>query len=32
MEISDGAGEVRLPYAIALGIGAMVMIGLRLWA
>ena len=35
MEISDGAGEVRLPYAIALGIGAMVMLvvtGLRLWA
>jgi len=32
MEISDGAGEVRLPYAIALGIGALVMIGLRLFA
>ncbi len=29
MEITDGAGEVRLPYAIALGIGAVVSIGIR---
>lgn len=31
MEISDGAGEVHLPYALALGAGALVAIGLRLW-
>lgn len=31
MEITDGAGEVRLPYAIALGIGAMVTMGIRYW-
>jgi prepilin peptidase CpaA len=31
MEISDGAGEVRLPYALALGVGALVAIGIRLW-
>ena len=29
MEITDGAGEVRLPYAIALGIGAVLSIGIR---
>ena len=29
MEITDGAGEVRLPYAIALGIGAMMTICIR---
>jgi len=31
MEISDGAGEVRLPYAIALGAGALVTIAVRTW-
>ncbi|MGI5818073.1 MAG: A24 family peptidase [Armatimonadota bacterium] len=31
MEITDGAGEVRLPYAIALGLGALITIGMRLW-
>jgi len=31
MEITDGAGEVRLPYAIALGLGALITIGVRLW-
>lgn len=30
MEISDGAGEVRLPYAIALGAGSLVTIAIRL--
>jgi prepilin peptidase CpaA len=31
MEITDGAGEIRLPYAIALGLGALITIGIRLW-
>ncbi len=31
MEITDGAGEVRLPYAIALGAGALISIALRVW-
>ncbi len=31
MEIADGAGEIRLPYAIALGLGALITIGIRLW-
>ncbi len=31
MEITDGAGEVRLPYAIALGAGALVTIAIRTW-
>lgn len=30
MEIADGAGEIRLPYAIALGLGALITIGVRL--
>lgn len=30
MEISDGAGEVRLPYAIALGVGSLITIAIRL--
>lgn len=30
MEITDGAGEVRLPYAIALGAGSLVAIAIRL--
>ncbi len=29
MEITDGAGEVRLPYAIALGIGALITVYVR---
>ena len=32
MEIADGAGEVRLPYAIALGLGALITIGVRVWS
>jgi len=28
MEISEGAGEVRLPYALALAVGAMVTLAL----
>lgn len=32
MEITDGAGEIKLPYAIALGMGALITIGIRLWA
>lgn len=31
MEIADGAGEVRLPYAIALGLGALISVGIRYW-
>lgn len=31
MEITEGAGEVRLPYAIALGAGAMVTIAIRIY-
>jgi len=31
MEIADGAGAVRLPYAIALGAGALVTIAVRTW-
>ena len=31
MEIADGAGEVRLPYAIALGLGALITIGAWIW-
>ncbi len=31
MEITDGAGEIRLPYAIALGLGALITIGFRIW-
>lgn len=31
MEITDGAGEIRLPYAIALGLGALITIGIRFW-
>lgn len=30
MEITESAGEVRLPYAIALGVGSLVTIALRL--
>lgn len=30
MEITDGAGEIRLPYAIALGAGALITIAVRL--
>lgn len=32
MEITDGAGEIRLPYAIALGLGALITIGARMWS
>lgn len=32
MEITDGAGEVRLPYAIALGAGALLTIAIKLFA
>lgn len=31
MEITDGAGEVRLPYAIALGLGALITISVQLF-
>jgi len=31
MEIADGAGAVRLPYAIALGAGALVTIAVQTW-
>jgi prepilin peptidase CpaA len=31
MEIAEGAGEIRLPYAIALGLGALITIGMRMW-
>lgn len=31
MEITEGAGEIRLPYAIALGLGALIAIGVRIW-
>ncbi|MGD9496042.1 MAG: prepilin peptidase [Armatimonadota bacterium] len=31
MQIEDGAGAVRVPYAIALGAGALVTIAIRTW-